>query len=160
MYKIEFEDQGQDLLRLTCDEETGEILSAEPFHHNRYADGRHFVNVSMLQSHRMVSYQNPDDETVFFKWPMARLFLNGELLASTDQGAARTTLRLTKAQITARIDQPGPVPITEENDQYLSEARDLANISDQRGAFEQKLHTYLTLILVELDLGNFEVIND
>lgn len=80
-YKIEFEDQGQDLLRLECDFETGEITAAGPYHHDLYADGRHFVDVDQLESNRMVHFRRDgDEEDHYFRWPMIRLTLDGETL--------------------------------------------------------------------------------
>lgn len=81
-FEIEFEDQGQDLLRLTCHEDTGEILSAEPYHGDLYVDGKHFVDVERLYEDRMVGCTNIDGQNRVFRWPMVKLSLNGDVLAS------------------------------------------------------------------------------
>ncbi|WP_226554818.1 hypothetical protein [Celeribacter naphthalenivorans] len=81
-YEIKFEDQGQDLLRITCDEATGEIKSAGPYHNDHYADGQHFVDVGQLTDNRMVWYIGRDGSKQCFKWPMVKLSLNGETLAA------------------------------------------------------------------------------
>lgn len=81
-YQIDFEDQGQDLLRITCDKNTGEILSAEPFHNDLYADGKHFVDVAQLFENRMVRFKNAGGSSLHFSWPMVKLSLDGETLAA------------------------------------------------------------------------------
>lgn len=81
-YKIEFEDQHQDLLRIQCDEKTGEITSAAPFHHDMYANGKHFVDVSQLMEDRIVHFTREGEKKPrSFKWPMIKLSLNDKVLA-------------------------------------------------------------------------------
>lgn len=80
-YEIEFEDRGQDLLRLTCDAETGLITDAAPYHRRLYADGRHFVDVSQLGENRMVWFRNSSGAHRYFRWPMVKLSLGGSVLA-------------------------------------------------------------------------------
>jgi hypothetical protein len=77
-YDIEFEDKGQDLLRITCKEDTGEIIDAGPFHRDIYADGAHFVDVAQLRTNRMVHFRNPETDDTFFKWLMIELKHGGE----------------------------------------------------------------------------------
>ena len=80
-YKIEFEDHGQDLLTISCDENTGEIIHAGPFHNAIYADGNHFIDVEKLYDNRMVWYARQNGKKHFFKWPMVKLERNGEIIA-------------------------------------------------------------------------------
>lgn len=80
--EIEFEDQGQDLLRMKCDEDTGEIVHVGPYHLDLYADGKHFVDLERLYEDRMVRYENPKGEINTFVWPMVKLSRNGDVLAS------------------------------------------------------------------------------
>lgn len=80
-YDIEFEDHGQDLLRLSCDAETGVITDAAPYHRRLYADGSHFVDVSQLEENRMVWFRDGSNAPRYFRWPMAKLSLGGSVLA-------------------------------------------------------------------------------
>ncbi|KAB6717740.1 hypothetical protein [Roseobacter sp. TSBP12] len=84
-FDIEFEDQGQDLLRLSCNEVTGEITDAGPYHHKLYADGQHFVDVGQLKKNRFVSYRLRGGEYHEFRWPMVKLSLNGTVLHDLTQ---------------------------------------------------------------------------
>lgn len=81
-YKIEFEDHQQDLLWLICDEESGEILDAGPFHKRLYASGAYFVDVGQLLTNQFVWFAGEDGARRYFKWPMFRLSRDGVILAS------------------------------------------------------------------------------
>lgn len=82
IYEIDFEDQGQDVLQITCDAETGEIQSALPCHNALYADGQHFVDVKQLYNNRMVWFAGPSGTAQYFRWPMIKLSLDVETLAA------------------------------------------------------------------------------
>lgn len=47
--KIEFEDEGQDLLRLVVDDETGLIQDCGPYHADLYAQGDCWVELESIQ---------------------------------------------------------------------------------------------------------------
>ena len=75
--ELHFEDQGQDLLRIKIDPDTGEILDAEPFHSDLYADGRHFVPVENLCTLSSIApgellsfYFEGSDTLLQFRWPI------------------------------------------------------------------------------------------
>ncbi|MEO2038001.1 MAG: hypothetical protein ABGW90_04765 [Martelella sp.] len=80
-YDIEFEDQGQDLLRISCNAETGEITDAGPFHRALYVDGNHFVDIDQLIDNRIVHFRKGDGDDKYFRWPMIRLSLDGRVIA-------------------------------------------------------------------------------
>lgn len=79
-YEIEFEDQGQDLLSLTVNSETGEITDAQPFHFDLYVGQGNVVDVKQLHTNRMVHFTKNGDEDTYFKWPMIKLSISGHLL--------------------------------------------------------------------------------
>lgn len=79
-YKIEFEDQGQDLTRLTVDEKSGVITDAGLLSW-LYANGNYTVDTSKLEDNRMVHHSRDNGPVNTFRYPMVRLELNGELLA-------------------------------------------------------------------------------
>ncbi|WP_333827262.1 hypothetical protein [Pararhodobacter sp.] len=80
-YQIDLEDRGQDLIRLTVNETTGEITDAGLCSH-LYADGQHHVIVDDLVTDRIVNFRRAGtDATQSFHYPMTRLSLNGKVLA-------------------------------------------------------------------------------
>lgn len=81
IFKIEFEDKGQDLLRLECDAETGVITDVGPFHRGIYADGNHFIDVSKLNDDRVVYVREGEGVWRTFNWLAVRLSQDGVLLA-------------------------------------------------------------------------------
>lgn len=80
-FAISFQDEGQDLLEISCSSDTGEILSAEPCHNALYADGHHFIDVDQLFDNRMVWYRDKTGKKHCFKWPMVKLEQDGQTLA-------------------------------------------------------------------------------
>lgn len=47
--QINFEDMGQDLLRLVVDDETGLIRDCGPYHADLYAQGDHWVELESIE---------------------------------------------------------------------------------------------------------------
>ena len=78
-FHINFEDQGQDLIELTVNENTGEITDAGQFSY-LYADGQHFVDVEQLYTSRFVHYHRKNGEVSWFRYPMSSLKLNDGVL--------------------------------------------------------------------------------
>ena len=78
-FHINFEDQGQDLVELTVDENTGLITEAGQFSY-LYADGQHFVDVEQLYTNRFVHYFRLGGGAHWFKYPMSSLKLNDGVL--------------------------------------------------------------------------------
>ena len=79
-YEIEFEDQGQDLTHLKVNFETGVIEDAGLLSWV-YATGDCVVDVERLHRDRIVHFRKNGGEDQWFKYPMTRLALEGELLA-------------------------------------------------------------------------------
>ena len=70
-YRILFFDQGQDLLWLDCDVETGEILDCGPYHARLYASGKFFVDLTKLMSEPCVHLLSAEGLPLFaFRWPL------------------------------------------------------------------------------------------
>ncbi|WP_010137353.1 hypothetical protein [Oceanicola sp. S124] len=80
-YQIELEDRGQDLIRLTVNFETGVIEDAGLCSW-LYANGEHVVDVERLHEDRIVHFRKNGGPDQWFKYPMIRLSLDGELLAA------------------------------------------------------------------------------
>ncbi|MGI3163098.1 hypothetical protein [Pseudooceanicola sp. 200-1SW] len=80
-YEIQLEDQGQDLIRLRVNFETGVIEDAGLLSWI-YATGEYVVDVDQLHENRIVHYRKNGGEDQWFKYPMTRLALDGELLAA------------------------------------------------------------------------------
>ena len=77
------EDQGQDLISLTVDANTGVITDAGLLSHI-FANGDCVVNLEMLYDNRMVHYVRGDEPEVWFKYPMIKLSLNDEVLCDVN----------------------------------------------------------------------------
>lgn len=78
-YEVEFVDEGQDLLRLTIDAQTGAIIDCGPFHANVYALGDCIVNVDHLTKYRDVECTLRGHQKRF-KWLMRKVSRNGNVL--------------------------------------------------------------------------------
>jgi len=85
-YEIELEDQGQDLIRLTVNEETGVIEDAGLCSW-LYAEGNCVVNLDLLTESRNVHYRKGGGDEVWFKYPMTKLTLNGDVLCDVNLAA-------------------------------------------------------------------------
>lgn len=86
-YKVEFTDEGQDLLWLIVDAKTGEITNCGPFHAGLYASQGCVVNLRKLTKCRLVHYRR-ETRNLTFKWPMVRLSLDGEIICEVSDNAA------------------------------------------------------------------------
>ena len=79
-YEIEFEDKGQDLLRLTVDEDTA-LITDSGLLSWEFATGRYEVIVGDLLVDRVVHFRKDGGEVQSFNYLMAKLSRNGEVLA-------------------------------------------------------------------------------
>lgn len=82
-YEIELEDRGQDLIRLTVNENTGVIEDAGLLS-NIFAKGDCVVDTGSLTDSRMVEYSRAGDDYKTFKYPMTKLTLNGVVLCDVN----------------------------------------------------------------------------
>lgn len=85
-YQIELQDEGQDLIRLTINEETGVIEDAGLCSW-LYAGGNCVVNLDLLTESRNVHYRKDGGAEVWFKYPMTKLTLNRAVLCDVNLAA-------------------------------------------------------------------------
>lgn len=86
-YKIEFEDQGQDLLRIECDAVTGLITDCGPFHQRLYLDHGFKIKTNDLTKYRDVTWLDADGKERTFRWPMVKLSLDDKVLCKVEAAA-------------------------------------------------------------------------
>jgi hypothetical protein len=86
-YKIEFEDQGQDLLRIECDAATGLITDCGPFHQRLYVGQGFKIKTDDLTKYRYVKWIDTDGKERTFRWPMVKLSLGRKVLCKVEATA-------------------------------------------------------------------------
>lgn len=81
--QINFEDIGQDLLRLVVDDETGLIRDCGPYHADLYAQGDCWVELESVQGgagSEVFYYRGAEDRVnkmgKAFRWPVASIVRN------------------------------------------------------------------------------------